>query len=373
MITTPITKLPEYSNGIDKLHIFKRNDILIDNYKTNLSKLFVNQLNHDFVINFLYNNTKYHVIKTHYLILIKCDFFNGLIDFYDYGIKKIDIVLDRYICPDTLNKFFHLWYNDDNYDESIIKSDTIILDMYYLSKYFLYDGLSMFFENIICKILSNNNWIIYMEYCLNTTRIPYTIISGNERLFCFLIRWLRCFHTDSDNHYSFIDSLCNNVFPGYIENFKLYDILNDIVSFNNNEYTVSFGKTICYKCSAYGNTIFMYKFDGPIQFNETFFIYIVMESDCYNLCIVKHYHNECFKEDNIRENIKYKIDVIAYNFTKETTLINSKTYNLNNICIDYYKFIKLCTISKSDVLYKCKTCNSCNLYSIGIRLNITIL
>jgi hypothetical protein len=350
-----MTAINHMTEFLDRWEVFKNNDKLVDNYESTLVKCFNEGSNVDCEMNFYINNSLYHIIRSHFMILIKCTYFQNLIHFYGKEKRIFNIIFDRYIDPIVLNLFFKSLYIEEYNDDF----DINIFDMHYLSKYFMIDKLTIFCENRICYNLKIDNWFLFMEYCLNTTKIPYTIIPGNDRLFSYIIRWIRCFHIDSDNFYV-INKLCNVIFPAYIKDFDKYDILKTIICYNNNhEYNISFGRTFCYNCSLSNEKYYLCVFD-------MFIIAIVNKNDYnFQLCIKK--------TQLINKDIKFNINTFIYRISKETTLLDHHIFKLNDVNLPNNQFFPIGIISKNRNNLSCNICKKYTLESIGIQININTI
>lgn len=350
----------------DMCNFYMNTDIVVDNYQSTLLNWFNKKINVDCEVVFLLNNEHYHSVMAHKCVLIKCHYFKNLFSFYgtntNNNTNKLYILITKEIEIKVINLFFQLLYDENNDCNEIL--DENILDFHYLSNYLVYDKLKILCEERICLNLTCINWIIFIEYCLNLYKMPYSVITGTERLFSYIIRWLRCYHVDSDDYYT-INTLFDIIFPYYIENFIMYDLLKPYSYVNNTEYIISFGNTLCYHCSLF-------------QYNKIMLMDMVqfdIKSDNFKISIIKtqfdSYHLYIKRESLNQENIKYNLTTFIYKFTNKTTLLNPYIYRKDNIDIPYNQFIKIGDINyNNSILHHCNLCKNKSMESIGIKFRI---
>lgn len=320
MISTLLLQ-SNYENNIWEI-CFKEKEYLKNPNSLNIffEKKFI-----DSKVRFFKNNKIFCTIDTHNIILYKCYYFYNIINLKlninennHNNISIYDIYLD---LPDNINEeiiqlFFILLYNEklDNKFKLLLKSN--LLFIHYLSNYFLNEELKLYCENKICKYLNVDNFVNIFYYCLIKNEFPYQIINGNERLFRFLIIWIKCFYNGFENFT--LNNFINNL-DKIIVNFNNYDIFinRSICNINSKYLDISFWTTLCFNCSDYNlfNTkcILLNIYNGFVinsnYLKEKFeFLLIKSNNNLYHLCIKRIF--EFDKENNYSE---FCIDDNEYN------------------------------------------------------------
>jgi len=260
-------------------------------FQTNYSliSLYKNSIYVDCKINIIDLHTKMiiDIIHAHNIIITKCQYFLAYSNFLKETTNKTyDILID--LNKEIVRFFFSLLYYNDfkeiNKEDSYYLNENI-LTIHYLSIYFGNKDIILFCEEEISKLLNNSNWIVILEYCLDTSKSPYRILPGKENLFRYLITWLRCFSDPNEEKFS--KSLISQL-PYAIENFYSYDILNsciNIYKIQQHQIEVSFFTRLCNNCCRNQSYLNGYQSIELNQFNG------FIEKEIFQIVIIKDYFN----------------------------------------------------------------------------------
>lgn len=266
----------------------------INNTDDNLNFILKHLLDTD--VQFICTNKQITKIKTNKIFLMKCDFFK-----YLYEHAKCDnlfkVRLDFNISEDALKLFFTLLHNINNIDKSNIYHH--VTELHTLADYLINEEIKLYCENVISQHLNEYNFGALLEFCLclDEEEGKYIVSYGRNRLFRFLIIWLKFFYNTTRSYT--LTSLIHQ-FNETIIDFNKYDIVkNDITYSPPTTITVSLWTSFCNNCTI---PILLTRFKGFIQsdkYTEVFDLLLIKDHvniNQYNIAIQRHIFKHIFTQ-----------------------------------------------------------------------------
>lgn len=298
-----ITASPYDNNWIK---CFNENNI--NNNTSNFILKFLLDTEVQFLIN---KGEKKIIINSNKIYLSNCHLFRYLYQHAKYD-KLFTINLEQDLSSESLNIFFSLLHNKEFKDKGLIYSN--IFELHIISDFLINDDIKTYCENIIAEKLNENNFGQFMEFCLiEDDQHHYNIINGRDRLFRYLIIWLKFFN----NNKSYTVNKLISQFNETINDFKDYDIIKDSITYLQNNINILLFTSFCNNCDV---PILLSRFKGFIQsssYIEIIDILLIKDSiniNQYNIAIQRNIIK--LTKDNIDDDEDY-IDFIIDNPFKQ--------------------------------------------------------
>src|SRR4029078_11094354 len=200
----------------------------------------------DTEVQFIFNGNKIFTIKSNKIFLIKCQFFRYLYE-YTKCDKLFKFNLEYEINEETLTLFFMLLHSDDfkNIDKGLIYP--YITELHFISDILCNEDIKQYCENIIAESLNEHNFGIFLEFCLDKNNDNYNIITGRNRLFRYLIIWLKFFNDNNTKSYP-LNKLIEQ-FHETIIGFNDYDIIKHELIYSTTNINLTVWTNFCNNCN----------------------------------------------------------------------------------------------------------------------------